>query len=176
VIEQLGADPVPSGRAAVARGAWTEAFDLLSSADRTQPLALDVLPAFADAAYMTSRPDIAIGIWGRAHAQALKGGDPDGAANAALRLCVLMIDTTKMGPLAAWTRRLDALLVNRPECGLHAGAAIVHSFTDVMTGEIARALEWAEKDVVISERVGDRGQVALALNAKGGPHSRRLNP
>ena len=115
---------------------------------------------------MTSRPDQAISIWERVHATALKEDDVDGAAVAALRMCILLADTTKMSPLRAWLRRLDSLLDGRGESSTATGAAVIHAFTEVMTGNNAAASEWADKAMAMAERLGDRGLLALAQNAK----------
>ena len=163
---QPAADPISEGRSAVARGDWTVAFDLLSAADARAPLARDALPDYADAAYMTSRPDQSISIWERAHAAAMTDGNIDDAAEAALRMSLLLADTTRMAPLRAWLRRLDALLEGRPEGRTSTGAAIIHAYTDFMTGDIPAAQTWADIAMTKAEALGDRGLLALARNAK----------
>jgi len=160
------ADAIVEGQSAVARGDWALAYELLSAADTRQPLAREVLPDFADAAYMTSQPDQAISIWERAHAWALRDDDIDGAAEAALRMTMLLADTTRMTPVRAWLRRLDTLLEGREESATATGAAVLHAYTDLMTGEIASGLGWADRAVASAERQRDRGLLALARNAK----------
>lgn len=50
-------DPLEAGRAALARHAWIEAFDRLTEADRTTPLAAADLDALALAAFFAARPE-----------------------------------------------------------------------------------------------------------------------
>jgi hypothetical protein len=55
------------GRAAYAKGAWSEAFESLSSADRAAPLDACDLELLARAAYMLGRDDDYVGGLERAH-------------------------------------------------------------------------------------------------------------
>jgi class 3 adenylate cyclase len=163
---ELATETASEGRAAVARGDWPAGYDLLSAADAARALPRVALGDFADAAYMTSRPDQAISIWERAHAAALRDDDVDGAASAALRMSMLLADTTQMVPLRAWLRRLDDLLEGREDSVTATGAAVLHAYTDLMTGHVADGLEWADRAVAGAERLHDRGLLALARNAK----------
>jgi hypothetical protein len=63
-------------RDAMGRGAWHEAYDLLSTADAEQELDAETLPMLADAAYMTGHPEVSVDAWERIHAAAVRNEDP----------------------------------------------------------------------------------------------------
>ena len=115
---------IAKARQGVARGAWPEAHALLDAYDKENGLDHDGLALLADAAYMTSHVDQAIATWERAHAAALHSGDTRAAANAALWITMLLLDTSRLAPLRGWLRHLESLLESMPEDPVHAGAKI----------------------------------------------------
>lgn len=159
-------DPIAAGRDAATRGAWDEAYELLAAADRSHALASDALVTLAEAAYATSHPDHAIAIWERLYASALDAGDKPTAANAALWVTILLVDTTKLAPLRGWQRRLDALLAQLEESPIHAGADVVRAFYALMIGDLDVALEAAERGLAAARRLDHRPFTAVAMNAK----------
>ena len=66
-----------------ARGAWGEAYALLSAADGEAELDLEDLERVGAAAYLIGRDEEAVDVWGRAHRQGLRVGDIPGAARCA---------------------------------------------------------------------------------------------
>jgi hypothetical protein len=77
------ADATDRGRASFARGAWGEAYALLSAADGEAGLDLEDLERLGAAAYLIGRDDEAIDVWERAHRQGLRVGDIPRAAGCA---------------------------------------------------------------------------------------------
>jgi hypothetical protein len=77
------ADATDRGRAAFARGAWGEAYALLSAADTDTGLDLEDLQRLGAVAYLVGRDEEAVDVWGRAHRQGLQVGDIRRAAGCA---------------------------------------------------------------------------------------------
>lgn len=74
-MSQVLEDPVAAGREAAGRGAWQEAYDLLTPVEKS--LAADDLVAFSEAAFWTGHLNEAIQIRERAYAAYLDAGDED---------------------------------------------------------------------------------------------------
>ena len=99
------------GRKAASTGDWPRAFDLMAQADQLTRLTVDDLGLLAEVAYAAGHLDITIGAWERAHAQAVRAGDPVAAADAATRVALhLLMDTALMAPIRGWVRRAERLL------------------------------------------------------------------
>src|ERR1700680_1069696 len=75
-----------SGRKAVGRHAWREAFELLTAADQAGGLRAADLEALAEAAWWNGRADLCISARERAFALRLEAGEPRRAALVALDL------------------------------------------------------------------------------------------
>ncbi len=91
---------VERAREAASRGAWQEAFELLTNADARIPLSGPDLPFFATVAYAAGDLDRTVGAWERAHTESLSVGDDVSAAGAAVRVAMhLLFDTALMAPV-----------------------------------------------------------------------------
>jgi hypothetical protein len=73
-------DLITRGRAAFARRAWTEAYDLLLAADRESALAFEDLERLGLAANLIGMDDAAVELGGRAYHIAFEAGDIPRAA------------------------------------------------------------------------------------------------
>jgi class 3 adenylate cyclase len=142
-------------RAAVAAGAWAEAYDLLSAADAEQPLDAETLPMLADAAYVAGHPEISLEAWERVHVAASRRGDPFAAALAAVRVCLYLLDARMTSQIRGWVRRAERLLEGQPETPIHGGLAVVETFRALWSGEVDAALESARKAVELGSRFDD---------------------
>ncbi len=106
-----GPGPVERAQAAVARGNWPEAFDLLSRADAEGLLTAAELPLLGEVSCAAGRLDVTIAAWERAHAACLQIGDRDSAAGSAVRVAMhLLFDTALLAPVRRWLARADGLL------------------------------------------------------------------
>jgi hypothetical protein len=81
-MTQVVDDALSAGREAAARGAWREAYDLLSPAAGS--LSPEDLEALAEAAYWLGKLDEAIGLREQAQAAWVEAGEPRKAALVAL--------------------------------------------------------------------------------------------
>ena len=151
-------EPTPTSfadraREAVERGAWQQAYDLLSEADAITPLSGPDLGVLADAAYAVGRLDVTIDAWERAHAQSLLAGDHLAAAGAAVRVAMhLLFDTALMAPVRGWLKRADRLLEGRDEAPVHAWLAVVRTYERLLSGDFQSARRWAREAIDVGAR------------------------
>ena len=158
--------PVERAREAASRGAWQEAFELLTEADARAPLGGPDLPFFAGMAYAAGDLDQTISAWERAYTESLSGGDPVSAAGAAVRVAMhLLFDTALMAPVRGWMTRAESLLEGQDETPVHAWLAVVKSYERLLSGDFARALHFARQGISIGAR-RDASAAALARMAQ----------
>ncbi|HEX2246468.1 MAG TPA: hypothetical protein VHH13_02810, partial [Arthrobacter sp.] len=112
---------VEQARVACSSGDWSRAYDMLVGVDARVPLSVQDLRLLAEAAYAAGHLDATIEAWERAHAQAVRLGDPIAAAGAAARVALhLLMDTALMAPIRGWVKRAERLLVGQEETPIHA--------------------------------------------------------
>jgi len=119
---------VERARVAAASGEWDEAYALLDEADGAKLVGAGDLPLLAEVAYAAGHLDVTIDTWERAHAEAVRAGEPVAAAGAAVRLAMhLLFDTALMAPVRGWLARADRLLEGREPGAIHAWLAVVRA-------------------------------------------------
>lgn len=148
---------------------WKRAYELLAEADAGTPLQGEALALFADVAYAAGRPEVTIGTWERAHAEALRAGDHLAAGAAAVRVAMyLLFDTGLMAPVRAWTRRAERLLDQDRETPAHAWLAVILNYERLLSGDPEGARPWAVRAIEIGTRCDPAaaalGRVAEARN------------
>jgi class 3 adenylate cyclase len=153
-------------RDAIAGQKWEEAYDLLSTADGEQQIDREELPIFAEAAYFAGHPEVSRTVWERIHATALRDGDSEEAARAALQVSGLLIDAGLFSLFRAWTARVDRLLQDRPQSALHGSLAMQRSFVSLISGELLAALDLSRQAIEIAIRFDDAATLALARIAE----------
>jgi class 3 adenylate cyclase len=153
-------------RAALERQAWDESYQLFLEADAERQLGPEELPTLAQAAYLAGHPEISRQAWERIHADALRGGQPEKAAKAALELGFLLVDAGFVAQVRGWIQRAERLLESRPESSLHGVAAMLRSYISMITGDIDQALELARIAIEISSRREDGETLILARSAE----------
>ena len=88
---------VEQARDAASAGDWPRAYGLLVRADQHSRLGVDELGLLGEVAYAAGHLDVTIEAWERAHAEAVRAGDPLAAADAATRIALhLLMDTALM--------------------------------------------------------------------------------
>ncbi|MDQ0849944.1 tetratricopeptide (TPR) repeat protein [Arthrobacter sp. B3I9] len=141
---------VEQARGAASSGEWPQAYDLLVGADSRVRLSVEDLGLLAEAAYAAGHIDATIEAWERAHAEAMRLGDPIAAAGAAARVALhLLMDTALMAPIRGWVKRAERLLVGYDETSVHAWLAVIKSYERLMIGDIRAANEWAGRAVAV---------------------------
>jgi class 3 adenylate cyclase len=157
-------DLVVSGRDAVARHAWQEAFDALSRAETEGPLSGADLEALAEAAFFVARADLRPDIKERAFRAHQAAGDGVRAAYVALDVATEHLLRGNVSIASAWARRAERLLDGRDETYVHAYLALVRAQLARAAGDIPSATESAESAVRIAGRTGHADLHAMALS------------
>ena len=98
------------GRESYRREAWTDAYDLLSAADRADPLGAEDLELLATCAYMIGREEDYFGLLERAHHAHLDAGSPLAAVRCAFWIGANLARRGEMGRAGGWLARAQRLL------------------------------------------------------------------
>jgi class 3 adenylate cyclase len=160
-------DLVRAGRDALARHAWTDAFDLLSRAEEEHALAGADLEALAEAAFFAGRGDARIEIKERAYQAYLGEGDRPRAAYLALDVASEHLLRGHASIAAAWARRAEPLLEDMEEGYAHGFLALIRSDMAKARGDLAAAEALAAEAVEIARRAAHPDLRATALTALG---------
>jgi tetratricopeptide (TPR) repeat protein len=158
---------VQRAREAAARGAWTEAYDLLTEADANGLEDPGDLRLLGEVAYAAGHLDATIEAWERAHALSAQAGDAVAAAGAAVRVAMhLLLDTALMAPVRGWLGRADRLLQGHEETPAYAWLAAVRAYERMLTGDLEGARQWSERAIAVGSECDAAacavGQVAAA--------------
>ena len=133
---------------AAARGEWAQAYALFVEADASQVLDRQDLTLLAGCAYAAGHVDATIEAWERVHAEGLRAGNPLVAAGAAVRVALhLLFDTALLAPIRGWAQRAERLLEGQHDTPVHAWLAVVRSYERLLSGDFARAREWAVRAI-----------------------------
>jgi class 3 adenylate cyclase len=145
---------------------WGEVYELLSTADGGQHLGPGELPLLAEAAYFAGHPEVSREAWERMVAAALRDGDSEAAARAALNVSGLLIDAGMFSLFRGWAHRAERLLERRPESPFHGVLAVQRSFVSLVSGELAQALSLARQAIEVAARSDDASTLALGRIAE----------
>lgn len=163
VIEEL-----ERGRACCARGAWSDAHGLLSSADQLAALGAEDLELLATSAYMLGRDEEYLSVLERAHQLYLDAGEPLRAARTAFWVGMQLMLVGEMGRGTGWLGRARRLVEREADECVEQGYLLMPlAFQREAMGELAAAAATAGDAATIGERFGDRDLFALALHMQG---------
>lgn len=156
------------GRAQYERRAWTEAYRLLTLAERSATLTGEDLERLAAAAYLTGRDDDYLGALDRAHHAHAKAGEVLRAARCAfwvgLRLQLRGEEARASGWLGRAQRMLERNAAESAEQGYLLLTVVDRS---IAAGDAAAALEAASRAAEIGERFAEPDLSALARHLQG---------
>ncbi len=159
---------VDRGRQAYAREAWLEAYEILTAADRRDPLGAGDLALLATSAFMIGRESEYLGLLERAHRAHLDAGEPVEALRCAFWIGVGLAGRGEMGGAGGWLARAERLL---DECGVdrvERGYLLLPDvFEHEASGELEAAATTAAEAVAIARRHGDSDLFALAAHEHG---------
>ena len=148
-------------RAAVDRGEWAQALDLLAACG-PEATSAEGLELRAQAEYGNGGFEASVSAWEDLHSLLLTDGDVAGAARAAAMVAMfLMMDTGLMAPVRGWLRRAERLLEGHDEAPAHAVIAMVHAYERFMCGDMDAARRLL--------RLGDRARWSARCRS-GGRH------
>jgi DNA-binding CsgD family transcriptional regulator len=164
----MGTDPVAQGRTAFEREAWSEAFALLTAADRRKPLDPEDLERLATAAYLIGDDGASNDARMRAHSAFLARGAIDRAARNAFWLAFVALDkpdqqTTANGWLARVRRLLDQC---PPDCAERGFWLCASGFQKISAGDIEGARAEFDEAARLGSVCHDADLTTLARQAQ----------
>ncbi|HET7169646.1 MAG TPA: adenylate/guanylate cyclase domain-containing protein [Candidatus Limnocylindrales bacterium] len=160
-------DPLAAGRDALQRHAWTEAFELLSEADRRTTLSAAGLESLALAAFFAAHADAELAVKERAFKAHEAEGNSLRAAYTALDVARTYGYAGKHSIAAAWTRRAERIVGDEGESYVHGYLNLVRSEVAAASGDVDLALRLAERAVAIGDGAADADLRAYALTNLG---------
>jgi class 3 adenylate cyclase len=161
------ADPVQAGRNALARHAWREAFEQLSTADRDGQLSGSDLEALALASFFGAHADGELAVKERAFKAYEAEGNVLRAAYLAADIARAYGYAGKYSIASAWKRRAEQLIGLEGETYAHGYLALIGSEAAGAMGDPDTALALAERAVEIGTRAADADLKAYALTNLG---------
>lgn len=157
-----------AGRGAISRHAWKEGFDVLSEADRAEPLAPEDLERLTEAGWWTGQLSASIAARERAHRAYLDAGNP---CRAGYHAIFLFRDYGSKGEgtvARAWLNRAERLLAHQPECVETAWFERTQTvFALEGLHDLDSALVHAQRTLEMATRLSDRDLMALGLHDQG---------
>ena len=166
-MSQVIESPLDAGRAAAERHAWSEAFDLLTAADKEGLLTAEDLEHLAEAAWWRGRLDDCIDARERAHARYLEQGNKRRAAVMALWLAQDYFAKRADSIGAGWFGKAYNLLEGESESAEHGHLWYMHAMGMSKMNQLDEALQYADKALDVGTRFGDRDVQGFALVIKG---------
>jgi DNA-binding CsgD family transcriptional regulator len=161
-------DELERGRDASARGAWREARESLSRADRATPLAAQDLELLATAAYMLGREEDYLRGLERAHQLHLDAGEPLRAVRCAFWIGLSFLLRGETSRATGWFARAQRRIErDGRDCAESGYLLIPRVLRHVGAGEHEAALSAAAEAAAIGERFGDADLVALVAQEQG---------
>src|SRR5438094_5574184 len=159
--------PIDAAKAAFARRAWRDAFDLYAQADRASGLTANDHPGRAEVAWWCGQPDDATRIGERAYAAYVGAGDRQRAALRAIQLSDENANRGAYTVATAWLARAERLTDDARDSGAYAHVVLRRSLIAGGEGHFEPALAYAREAIAIGERAGDKDVQALALVQTG---------
>jgi class 3 adenylate cyclase len=161
-------ETVASGRDALKRHAWDEAFDAFVAADREHGLGPDDLQLMADAAWWSGHPDDADEALQRAFAGFSRAGDHTAAAIVAMRLGERAFRRGAMPVAQGWMSQGERLLEGAPESAAHAWLEFMNTAVALLyRNDPDSAISHADRALELGRRHNDQDVQALTMSFKG---------
>jgi hypothetical protein len=157
------------GRGAFERGAWAEAYALLTAADRKASLEPEDLDRLATAAYLVGEDAASAEARTRAHNGFQERGDSRRAARSAFWFAFAIIERPgQQAQAGGWLARARRLLDDSPqECAERGLLLCMSAYQQISGGEFAAARDTFGQAALIGARFKDPDLAALARHAEG---------
>lgn len=159
--------PGQRARGALDRHAWSEAYEVMTEADRAGDLAPDDLEVLAQAAWWVGQQDAASEAWERAYTLHARSGDKLAAANAAAQLAFNLLGAGLPSVLNGWVNRAPRLLQRASEEPVHAFIAVVRGMTAFTGGDLDSAAAAGRRALDIGTTFGIPDLQAMGLHLEG---------
>lgn len=163
----IESDLLERGRAAAAKHAWREAFDLLRAADSERELAPQDLQQYAEAAWWTGRLEDCISARERAFAGYMEEGSPRAAAVIGIQIAQDYFSKLAHSMGAGWFNRAERLLQQEGDCSEQGWLSMMHAMDALAMGKYELALDSARKTLDIGTRFGNPDLQAIGLLLEG---------
>ncbi len=161
-------DELQRGREAYERRAWLDAYQSLSSADKTAPLGAGDLELLAKSASMLGLMEDFLAILERAHHAYLDAGEGRGAARAAYFIGMNLAIRGELGPAGGWFGRAQRLVeLEESDCVEQGYLMLPLVFQRLAAGDNDGAYAAAVDAREIGERFGDADLSAVAVHLQG---------
>lgn len=156
------------GREAISAEAWLDAYESLSAADQSDPLAAEDLELVATSAYMLGRESEYLALLERAHRAHLDCGQPLPALRCAFWIGVNLASRGEVGRANGWLGRAQRLLDEQGGDRVERGYLLLPVvFEQEASGDLEAATVTAGEAAAIGERFGDSDLFALAAHEQG---------
>ncbi|MDQ3994906.1 MAG: adenylate/guanylate cyclase domain-containing protein [Actinomycetota bacterium] len=164
-MTQVADDPLAIGREAAKRGAYKEAYGLLSPT--ADSLGAEDLELLADAAYWTGKLDEAVELRERAHAAYLRDGEKTKAAMLALVISQDYWGKAALSVSSGWFCKAERLLEDEPESVAHGYLAFAHGINAATEGDLDKSIARMDDASEFAKRYSDPNLDAIARVLKG---------
>lgn len=164
-MNQIVDDPLHAGREAAARGAYRDAYELLSQVGSS--LEAGDLERLAEAAYWTGRLDEAIDLRERTYRAFAEAGEKQEAARLALWISQDYFGKAALSVASGWFCKAERLLEDEEESAAHGFLAFARGGNAMMAGDMETALAETDRALELARRYGDRNLESMALVVKG---------
>jgi DNA-binding CsgD family transcriptional regulator len=166
-MAEVAAD-LERGRESYARKAWLDAYEALSSADRSTPLRPEDLELLATSASMIGRMDEYLALLERAHHAHLDAGDHLAAARSAGWIGMTLAIRGEIGPAGGWFARSERLVAQEErDCVERGWLLLPVAFRLEFGGDHDGAQEAAAAAADYADRFGDPDLAAVARHLQG---------
>lgn len=159
-------DAIEQGRESYRRQAWEEAYQCLSTADRSSALGVADLERLATAAYLSGRDPEYLTLVERLHQGHVEADEPEKAARDAFWLGINLLFQGEMGRANGWLARARRLVEGR-ECVEHGYLLLPVAEGQLAGGDVGAAHDSAVGAVEIAERHGDADLAACGRHVQG---------
>src|SRR4030095_17008029 len=156
------------GRACFERHEWNDAFQTLSLADASAPLAAEDLGRLAYSAGMTAREDEMMAAQERLYHARLEAGEGLAAARAALWLGFRLLARGEAGRAGGWLGRSQRLVEQEGRDCVEQGYLLLPAIQRHLNkDELDAAHDAAARAVRLGARFGEADLLAFARNLQG---------
>lgn len=160
-------DLIETGRDALKRHAWQEAYDALSEADERSSSTGEGLQLLASAAYWTAHPDQTIEALERAYGAYLEEQDRASAAMMAFRVAEQHGMRLDFPQAQGWAARADRLAEEDPGWPIHGWLAWMRGLMAWFQGDFEAAIGCYDEALELASRNGDHNLEGMSLHDKG---------
>lgn len=162
-----GSETLEAGREAFRQKRWSDAYALLSEADRESAPDPQHLEMLAETAFLIGRDTDCVEAWTRAHHELLSRGDAAPAARCAFWIGFVHINTGEMAPAMGWFSRGQRILDDAGLDCAERGFLMIPQGIQVVEEDPAAARSIFAQAAEIGERFGEPDLASKARVGEG---------